>query len=442
MNWRGISGIYAGLAIVLASAWFWVQSSALWALGVVALGLVVAGLGVAHIVLKRRGPRSPASKAAKRFNIPRAARGAVMSSADDAEADSVAKSRMAMIAGRANGRAAMSEELVEDVGDLENVEEEAHVENVDSFGHAETEPVRQLAEGELDVLSPDVVGELPVLPEAGDIQQVDVAECPVPVESAPVPEHLPEHLDVPDLTGTREWSAAIGAPVGSKPVVSEALVVEPGNDVEIVPDIEPDAESGAEPEILAEVDLGPLAATDAGDGLTTALGSADGTVPNDTEQPWTPDPRPVPGTVPELAADMASAAEPAAHEPDAVMMVAPELEDFGPVALESLPGFPWTARFIGIWAREVRFACPDDLRGAVIHWQRWADGQPAGTPLIEEAAEEFKAMLDVWRECGAEVPGLSSDGWTAGQLSAEAGEDATLAALLPRMLRTPSVVAY
>jgi hypothetical protein len=78
------------------------------------------------------------------------------------------------------------------------------------------------------------------------------------------------------------------------------------------------------------------------------------------------------------------------------------------------------------------------LRDAVIHWQRWADAQVAATPVIEEAAAEFNAMLDVWRAGGAQVPGLSSDGWTAGQLAVEAGEDAALAALLPKVLRAPS----
>jgi hypothetical protein len=56
-------------------------------------------------------------------------------------------------------------------------------------------------------------------------------------------------------------------------------------------------------------------------------------------------------------------------------------------------------------------------------------------------AAEFNAMLDVWRKGGADVLGLSSDDWTAGQLAAEAGEDAALAAVLPEVLRAPSVAA-
>jgi hypothetical protein len=115
--------------------------------------------------------------------------------------------------------------------------------------------------------------------------------------------------------------------------------------------------------------------------------------------------------------------------------IAPDEEDAPVVALDTLPGFPWTARFIGLWAREVRYACPDDLRGAVGHWQRWADEQSAGTPLIEEAADEFKAMLSAWRECGAGVPGLASDDPVARQLVDEAAEDVALAGLLPSLLR-------
>jgi len=109
------------------------------------------------------------------------------------------------------------------------------------------------------------------------------------------------------------------------------------------------------------------------------------------------------------------------------------------VALDTLPGFPWTARFIGLWAREVRYACPDDLRGAIGHWQRWADTQTPGVPLIEEAAAEFTAMLSAWRECGAGVPGLASDDSVVRQLVEEASDDAALAALLPSALRARSV---
>ncbi len=366
MNWRGILGIYAGLAIVLAGAWFWVQSSALWALGVVAAGVAVAAFGVAYLVMKRRGPRPKGD--AKPARTPRAARSPRVSAAEVEEADSVAKTRMAAIAGRATGRSAVAE--------------------WDSEAANGAEP-----ENKADAPAFTAPGQ-----PAESLEITDAAEAAAG--------------DAADLTGTRAWSATLGGVMLPGPI-TPAQPIHPESEIDVtavpeVPEVQsmasPDADSFApapivtpEPDLIAEAPSGTAAA---------AGGEAE---TDDALTDW-------------------EATEPA--------------EDRTPVALDTLAGFPWTPRFIGIWAREVRFACPDDLRGAVVHWQRWADGQPAASPVIEEVVAEFNAMLDVWRECGAEIPGLSSDGWTAGQLMAEAAEDANLAALLPDVLRVRCVADH
>lgn len=407
MNWRGILGIYAGLAIVLAGGWFWLQSGALWALGLVVAGLVVAALGVAYIVIKRRGPRPAKTKAAKSPKAPRAARTKTVSDAEDDEANSVAKARMAMIAERAARLAVVNDEPAENVESVESIESIANVDQSGSVDHVapvEVAPLSNPLAMYADVMKPVVVSEAPV--------QAEAAAAPLVDEVQPLdPQTLPpgaEASGVPDLTGTRVWSATLDAPLVTKRIVTPDVAAEP-------------------------------------DPVETATPAA--------ARSWPPDPEPTPEWGSGGAAATVVDAEPAAYEPEAapepeapaapepVAMVAVARTGFGPTALDSLPGFPWTARFIGIWAREVRFACPEPLRDAVVHWQRWADGQDARSPLIEEAAAEFNAMLDVWRESGEDVLGISSDDWTAEQLAAEASEDAALAALLPEVLRAQSVAA-
>jgi hypothetical protein len=412
MNWRGILGIYAGLAIVLSGAWFWVQSSALWALGVVAAGLVVAAVSVTQIVMKLRGPRSTGSKSAKGIKPARAARGKVASNAEDAQTDSVAKARMAMIAERATGRSSVNDALAKAYKNGNGVE------------YAETGQVPDFIEGDAAGPSSDANSDEPTPSDANAIGLADAAPRLDAVEISPAP----APLDVPDLTATPLWSETLGAPLVSKRIVSEALALEPESEVEIASAIE------------REVDAEPKLVSVAGDLAETTFTSEKEI--SAALLPQTPNPAVAHEAVFGAQAEATFEAEPASYEADPVALVARKSEKSGPVALDSLPGFPWTARFIGIWAREVRFACPDDLRGAVIHWQRWADGQAAGSPVIEEVAAEFNAMLDVWRAGGAEVLGLSSDDWTAGQLAAEASEDAALAALLPEVLRAPSVAAY
>jgi hypothetical protein len=105
------------------------------------------------------------------------------------------------------------------------------------------------------------------------------------------------------------------------------------------------------------------------------------------------------------------------------------------LSLDRQPGFPWTARYIALWAQEVRENCPDDFRDAVAHWQRWAVQQSAAAPLVEEAAEEFRAMIDVWRADLGNVPELAASDWPMRQLYREADDDEGLAALLPVLTR-------
>jgi len=417
MNWRAILGIYAGLAIVLSGGWFWVQSSALWALGVVAVGVVVAALGVTQIVMKLWGARSTGSKKAKSIKPARAARGKAVSNAEDTEADSVAKARMAMIAERATGRVSVNDRLAKAFRNGEDVE------------HAVTRQVPYFIEGDAAVPSSEAISDEPAPFNANGLSLADAAPPLDAVEMSPMPEPLPEPLpellDAPDLTATPAWSETLGAPFVSKHVVSEALAIEPEREVSIASTIEREVDTEARlvsvEAVMAETTLNPE------EEIFAAL------------QQRTPDPEVAHEAVSGAQAEARFEAAPATYGADQIALVARKPEKSGPVALNSLPGFPWTARFIGIWAREVRFACPDDLRSAVIHWQRWADGQAAEAPVIEEVAAEFNAMLDVWRKGGADVLGLSSDDWTAGQLAAEAGEDAALAAVLPEVLRAPSV---
>ena len=323
---------------------------------------------------------------------------------------------MAMIAERATGRLSVNGALAK------------AYENGNDIEHAETGQVPDFSEGDAAGLSSDAISDEQTPSDANAIGLADAAPRLDAVEISPMPESLPELLDAPDLTATPLWSETLGAPLVSKRIVSEALALEPESEVEIASAIE------------REVDAEPKLVSVAGNVAETTLTSEKEI--SAALLPQTPNPAVAHEAVSGAQAEATFEAEPASYEADPVALVVRKSEKSGPVALDSLPGFPWTARFIGIWAREVRFACPDVLRGAVIHWQRWADGQAAGSPVIEEVAAEFNAMLDVWRAGGAEVLGLSSDDWTAGQLAAEASEDAALAALLPEVLRAPSVAAY
>jgi hypothetical protein len=333
MNWRGISGIYAGLAVVLGGAWLWMNYASVWALLAVGGGFVLAAASVTHIVLARRGPRpaqpAKASKVWQRKAAPVA----------DDEADAIAKSRMAAIAGRTTGRTVRFE--------------------------PEPEPVLAAAEVEPDAL--------PAEPDPGEGAMAE------PVGALFEPVSSTDEAESDEASKVEPGIDALSAVVTDEALVDdthEALADEIVSDLNEVAAVEE-----------------PVLSSDA----------CEPPVPEDT-----------------------------AHD---TVDIVPDEEDAPVVALDTLPGFPWTARFIGLWAREVRYACPDDLRGAVGHWQRWADEQSAGTPLIEEAADEFKAMLSAWRECGADVPGLASDDPVARQLVDEAAEDVALAALLPTVLR-------
>ncbi len=430
MNWRGILGIYAGLAIVLAGGWFWVQSSALWALGVVAAGLAVAALSVAQIIIKRRGPRTPAEGKAKAIRMPRAARNKVESSADFEEANSVAKARMALIAGRAAGRLATVEWNAA-TPEIESVEGVDVVDAVVSpVFLAVTEEVAPFETVAVDAADEPATMDHPI---SGGEDADGYGQADTVVSSA-----------AGDLTGMRAWSATLSAvllpgPTGQAPsAIDQVCDADTGPDVsENVADEPSEGSAGH-----GEDDGAPAVVVE-----SEAIAEAEAEIRHDCALA---PPFEEAASEPIVAADSATLRDaevaletgPEVHETETEALVTEELGDLGPMALDKLPGFPWTARFIGIWAREVRFACPDDLRGAVIHWQRWADGQPTEMPVIEEAAAEFNAMLDVWRECGAEVPGLSSDDWTASQLAGEAAEDLALAALLPPVLRSASLVVY
>ncbi len=308
MNWRGIFGIYAGFAAVLAGAWLWLRLGSVWGLGVIGAGLVLAMASVVQIVRARRGPRpAKPAKVAKAVNRKEAA-------LLEDEAEAIAKSRLAAIAGRTTGRV------------------------------VSVEPVEAA-----EVFEPDAL--IPVVEADGDLSDPVVGEV---AETSPEP-HGPESVEGPssDLAALRN--------------------AETGFD-----------KLGQTGRHTADVELDEIDAT---------------------ETPPTADPAVV------------------------------DLPDTRIVALEALPGFPWTARFIGLWTREVTSSCPDELRDAVSHWQRWADTQASGTPIPEEASEEFQAMLAVWRDGGGDVPGLASDDAVAVRLVEEADYDAALAALLPPVLR-------
>lgn len=327
MNWRGISGIYAGLGVVIGGAWLWVQYSSVWALLAIGGGLLLAAASVAHILRVRRGPRPAKPAGAPKIWQRKAAPVA------DGEADAIAKARMAAIASRTTGRPAVME----------------------------PSPVEPFSAPVLD----------PVLPVAG-------------LELEPVP------------AGAESVDPAI------------SLVVETGS-------LEGPADDMSE-----SVAPDPVAVFEADRPFSTEAAAADTAVIAAFDEA---------GAMPDVPAAQSE------EVAQTIVEIASEAPESPVVALDGLPGFPWTARFIGLWAREVRYACPDDLRGAIGHWQRWADGQSAGAPLIEEAANEFKAMLSAWRECGAGVPGLASDEAVARQLAEEAAEDADLAALLPAVFR-------
>jgi len=245
-----------------------------------------------------------------------------------------------------------------------------------------------------------------------------------------------------DLTGMRAWSATLSAVLLPGPTGQTPSAIDQVSDAEISREVSDDVadETFEDSEGYFGEDRAPAVVADSAAIVEAELAHDSAPAPLLEVSTSEPIVEMVSEIFPEAAVSLETG--PKVDETQVEALVAKEREDLGPVALDKLPGFPWTARFIGIWAREVRFACPDDLRGAVIHWQRWADGQPTAMPVIEEAAAEFNAMLDVWRECGAEVPGLSSDDWTASQLAGEAAEDAALAALLPPVLRSATLVVY
>lgn len=120
---------------------------------------------------------------------------------------------------------------------------------------------------------------------------------------------------------------------------------------------------------------------------------------------------------------------------DATPAPSPESE-IGAAALRHEPGFPWAPRFIGIWAREVLGDAPDDLRGLVSHWIRWADSRPDGEPIVEEAAGEFALLVDNWP--WDELPGSDANATfaiVASRLVEESADDPALAAILPQAVR-------
>jgi hypothetical protein len=361
MNWRGISGIYAGLAVVLGGAWLWVQYASVWALVAIGGGLLLAAASLVHIVRAGRGPRP-----AKATKAPRAWQRKAAPVADN-EADQIARARMAAIAGRTTGRPIVVEpEAVQPVADFD----------VDAVALREPDEV-VTTEAAISETVDDPVGTLPP-------HDIAVLEFQPEPESEPV-------LEAEQVPEPRPVVECVDPEPSQDPVAIDAAAADTETDV--------DSDSDG-PDEADQVNPEPVATEE----VTAAL-----PVAADTMAAWDGN-----HATTDIAAD----------EPEPPV-----------VALDDLPGFPWTARFIGLWAREVRYACPDDLRGAVGHWQRWADEQSAGTPLVEEAADEFKAMLSAWRECGAEVPGLASDDPVSRKLVDEAAEDVALAALLPAVLR-------
>lgn len=282
MNWRGISGIYAGFALVLGGLWLWVRLGSVWALAAICAGVVLAVASIVWIVLARRGPRP--SKRVKSQNNRRSK----VPDAQDLEADAIAKTRLAALADRTSERTA-------------------------AVGPVETIDPRLSTGGVPDTIEPSAFE-----------------------------------------------SSAFDA------LVIDALAID----------------DGPEDEVIGAIEAEPV-------------------------------------------------------KPEALAMTGDKADDAetGPVALDELPGFPWTARFIGLWTRETASSCPDDLRDAMAHWQRWADTQPSGAPIPEEASNELKAMLALWRESGEPVPGLSSDDAVVDRLVEEADYDPDLAALLPEVMR-------
>ncbi|UVO52945.1 hypothetical protein [Sphingomonas sp. SUN039] len=389
MNWRGISGIYAGFALVLGGAWLWMQQGSVWGLAVAGAGVVLAGASVVSIVLARRGPRP--EKAAKPAKAVRGKAAVV----PDTEADSIAKSRLAALAGRTSGRPVAVEpvELVVPEENQTDLPEASMTEAVETSPGIDTP---ELVEDAADAALPAADAERG-FDEPGDVA-VETAESDLSSESVAEPMDAWPEADLPEPV---EGAFSPALPVAeSEPGLDEVDQVEiEATDSEI-----PDELVAETHEAAQEADL-PIA--EAGQGFD------------------------------ELSQVAVEGADADPGEPgfDEISHVEVEATDSPAVALDRLPGFPWTARFIGLWSRDVRYACPDDLRGAVAHWQRWADTQASGAPIPEEASEEFQAMLAVWRECGADVPGLSSDDGVAVQLAEEAEYDAALAGLLPRVLR-------
>lgn len=99
------------------------------------------------------------------------------------------------------------------------------------------------------------------------------------------------------------------------------------------------------------------------------------------------------------------------------------------------PGFPWTPRYIGLWARwmllrGLRSTYRVELHRAVIQWRDWADS--AGSdPLYRTKADEFAAFL---AEQQLDLAEIDPSGRILRQLVSEAGGDPMLAASLPDAL--------
>jgi hypothetical protein len=96
------------------------------------------------------------------------------------------------------------------------------------------------------------------------------------------------------------------------------------------------------------------------------------------------------------------------------------------------PGFPWTPRYIGLWARWVfqlryQFACPDHLKPAVAALRDWADAAPAGA-MAPAKALEFVVFAST--HCLSPAA-IDPRGRILQQVVCEAGADPALAACLP-----------
>ena len=99
------------------------------------------------------------------------------------------------------------------------------------------------------------------------------------------------------------------------------------------------------------------------------------------------------------------------------------------------PGFPWTPRYIALWARWMllhgfKSTYEVGLHRAVLQWREWADSA-SSAPLGKAKADEFAAFLTEQRLDLAEI---DPSGRILQQLVSEAGSDPMLAASLPGAL--------